>query len=229
MGRTRDIRIELWQRVETAVKILAEGVCLRAELQYHMGIYGGAIQRLLDALIEQGLIEQRFFGSGQTKYAILHLTEYGATLAARLGCSVRPSEWDILAQHHNAEEYTNHAFAILLFAYHARRRGWKVTLCPEVDNPLVEPDMLVEKDREHWYVEVEVLRNPRKRKDGADNTWVRKWRNQWEFQKRVAVCTLTPKRWAGIVAYLRPRLPGMATDLATLARHPESDLWVERW
>ncbi|WP_162787603.1 hypothetical protein [Anaerolinea thermolimosa] len=45
----------------------------------------------------------------------------------------------------------------------------------------------------------------------------------------MAVCTLTPKRRAGIIAYLRPRFPGMATDLATLARHPESDLWVERW
>lgn len=229
MSRKRAIRVELWQRVETAVQILAEGVSLQRELQWHMNLSGGAIDRLVKALLEERLIEQRFFGSGQTKYAVLRLTKDGVAFASELGCPIRPSEWDILTQRHNAEEYSNHAFAILLFAFHARKREWRVEVCPPVDHPLVEPDVLVEKDSERIYVEVEVLRNPRKRKDGADNTWVRKWRNQWEFQKRVAVCTLTPKRRAGIVAYLRTRLPGMATDLATLAKHPESDLWVEKW
>lgn len=229
MSRKRAIRVELWQRVETAVQILAEGVSLQRELQWRMNLSGGAIDRMVKAMLEERLIEQRFFGSGQTKYAVLRLTKDGVAFASELGCPVHPSEWDNLAQRHNAEEYANHAFAILLFAFHARKRGWRVELCPPVDHPLFEPDVLVEKDGERWYVEVETLRHPRRRKDGADNTWVRKWRNQWEFQRRVAVCTLTPKRRAGIVAYLRTRLPGMATDLATLAKHPESDLWVERW
>ncbi|MFN7035941.1 MAG: hypothetical protein ACK4SN_06195 [Bellilinea sp.] len=227
--RTRAIRIELWRRLETAVQILAEGVCLRVELQYRMGIYGGAIQRLLDTLLEQDLIEQRFFGSGQTRYAVLRLTDNGVAFAAEQGCFIRPSEWEILAQRHNAEEHPNHAFAILLFAYHARRRGWRVEVCPPVDSPLVEPDVLVEKDGERIYVEVETLRHPRKRKDGADNTWVRKWINQYRFQRRVAVCTLTPKRMQGILRYLQPRFAGVATELTTLARQPESDLWLERW
>ncbi|GIV67118.1 MAG: hypothetical protein KatS3mg047_1511 [Bellilinea sp.] len=227
--RTRAIRIELWRRMETAVQILAEGVCLRAEVKYRMGLSSGAMDRLTKALLEQELIEQRFFGSGQTKYAVLRLTDGGVVFAAELGCPIRRSGWDILVQRHNAEEHAHHAFAILLFAYHARRRGWRVEVCPEVDNPLVEPDVLVEKDGERIYVEVETLRNPRKRRDGADNTWVRKWINQYNFQRRVAVCTLTPKRMQGILRYLKPRFAGVATELTTLAKQPDSDLWLERW
>jgi predicted transcriptional regulator len=215
--------------MQTAVQILAEGVCLRTELQYRLGINGGSIQRLLDALVEENLVEQIFFGSGQTKYAVLRLTDKGIIFAFELGCAVRKSEWDILAAHHNAEVHRQHAFAVLLFAFQARRRAWKVQVCPKVDSPLVEPDVLVEKDGERVYVEVEVLRNPRKRRDGADNTWVRKWYNQYHFQGRVAVCTLTPKRMQGIVRYLKPRWRGMATELTTLAKNPYSDLWLERW
>jgi hypothetical protein len=231
-NRVRDIRIDLWQRMENAVRILAEGVCLRTELKYRMRLStGGAMDRLVKALLEEKLVEQTLFGSGQTKYAVLRLTDKGIVFAAELGCPVRPSEWDILAERHNAEVHRQHAFAILLFAFQARRRGWQVEVCPQVDHPLVEPDVLVEKDGERVYVEVEVLRHPKRRKEGAgaDNTWVRKWRNQWQFQKRVAVCTLTPKRMQGIVRYLKPRYPGMATELTTLARHPESDLWLARW
>jgi len=229
MERVRAIRIELWRRMETAVQILAEGVCLQVEVEQRLGIYGGSAKRLFDLLVEQNLAERLFFRSGQTKYAILRLTDSGVVFAAELGCPIRRSEWDILTQKHNAEEHANHAFAILLFAYHARRRGWRVEVCPPVNHPLVEPDVLVEKGDERLYVEVEVLRHPRKRKDGADNTWVRKWINQYAFQKRVAVCTLTPKRMQGILRYLKPRFPGVASELSTLAKHPDSDLWLERW
>jgi len=229
MTRVRAIRIELWRRMETAMQILSSGVCLQVEVEQRLGIYGGAAKRLFDTLLEQGLVERKFFGNGQTKYAVLRLTDNGVVFAAELGCPICPSEWDILVREHNAKEHQRHAFAVLLFAFQARRRGWRVEVCPEVDHLLVEPDVLVEKDGERVYVEVEVLRHPRKRRDGPDNTWVRKWRNQWQFQRRVAVCTLTPRRMQGIVRYLKPRYPGMATDLATLARQPESDLWVDRW
>lgn len=229
MTRERAIRIELWQRMETAVQILAEGVCLQTELQYRMQLSGGAIDQLMKALLEEELIERRFFGNGLTKYAVLRLTDNGVAFATELGCPIRKSEWDILVQRHNAEEHSQHAFAVLLFAFQSRRRGWHVEVRPKVDNPLVEPDVLVEKDGERVYVEVEVLRHPRKRRDGADNTWVRKWHNQYDFQGRVAVCTLTPRRMQGIMRYFKPRWRGMATELTTLAKNPQSDLWLERW
>ncbi|MEW6505104.1 MAG: hypothetical protein AB1457_14175 [Chloroflexota bacterium] len=44
-----------------------------------------------------------------------------------------------------------------------------------MSHPPVKPDVLVEKDGERIDVKEEVLHNPRKRRDGADNTWVRKW------------------------------------------------------
>ncbi len=149
--------------MQTAVQILASGICLRTELKSRMGLSCGAMDRLTKALLEEKLVEQIVFGNGQTKYAVLRLTDKGVALAFDLGYPVRKSEWDILAERHRAEDYRQHAFAILLFAYHARRRGWRVEVCPPVDHPLVEPDVLVEKDGERVYVEVEVLRNPRKR------------------------------------------------------------------
>ncbi|KPL74594.1 hypothetical protein AC812_12430 [Bellilinea caldifistulae] len=212
------------------MQILAEGVSLRVEVEYRMGIHGGASKRLFDTLIAEGFVEQWLLPMNRFTYGVVRLTELGADFTMReYGIAINPSEWDVLVQKHNAEEHANHAFAILLFAYHARRRGWRVEVCPPVDNPLVEPDVLVEKGSDRIYVEVEVLRNPRKLRDGADNTWVRKWRNQRNFQGRVAVCTLTPKRMQGILRYLKLRYPGVATELTTLAKQPDSDLWLERW
>ena len=230
MQRLRTIRSDLWKRVELALQILAEGVALRVEVEYRTGIHGGASKRLFDTLLAQGFIEQRLIPMNRFTYGVVYLTAVGNDFARQeFGIAVKPSEWDILAKHHNAEVHRQHAFAVLLFAFQARRRGWKVQVCPKVDKPLVEPDVLVEKDGERVYVEVEVLRHPRKRRDGADNTWVRKWYNQYHFQGRVAVCTLTPKRMQGIVRYLKPRWRGMATELTTLAKNPYSDLWLERW
>jgi hypothetical protein len=230
MQRLRPVRSDLWRRVEKALQILAEGVALRVEVDYRLGIYGGASKRLFDTLIAEGFVEQFTLPMSRFTYAVVRLTKLGAEFTMReYGMAINPSEWDILVQKHNAEEHTNHAFSVLLFAYHARRRGWRVEVCPPVNHPLVEPDVLVEKGDERLYVEVEVLRHPRKRKDGADNTWVRKWINQYAFQKQVAVCTLTPKRMQGILRYLKPRFPGVATELSTLAKNPDSDLWLERW
>ena len=204
---------------------------MRAEVEYRMGISGGSATRLFRTLERENFVTLRSIPLvGRWEYMLAELTEGGKILAEHvLGCGVRPSEWQLLTEKHNAEEHQRHAFAILLFAYHARRRGWKAEVCPQVDNPLTAPDALVEKDGERVYVEVEVLRHPKRRKDGADNTWARKWRNQYQFQNLVAVCTLTPKRREGIVAYLKPRWRGAAADILTLAKNPDCGLWVERW
>lgn len=227
----KTIRSDLWRKIEKAVAILAEGVSLRAEVEYRMGLYGGPAKRVFGTMLREQFITQQIYPViGWHKYAVVTLTDIGRE-AARIFLSLqaRPSEWQLLAEKHSAEEYQRHALSVLVFAYHARRRGWKVQICPETASSLYLPDVLVEKDGERVYVEVEVLRHPRKRKDGADNTWVRKWINQHDFQKQVAVCTLTPKRREGIRAYLKPRWRGMATDILTLATNPNGDLWAERW
>jgi hypothetical protein len=33
----------------------------------------------------------------------------------------------------------------------------------------------------------------------------------------------------GILRYLKARFAGVVTELTTLAKQPESDLWLERW
>ncbi len=216
------------RRVDQAIRVLVGGVCLRAELQDRLGLSGGAMARLLDAMTREELVSQRLFASGQTRYGVLRLTPQGMNLAVALGCQMRKSEWDILAERHNAERNPKHAFAVLLFAYQARRRGWEVTVCPPVAHPRFAPDVLVEKEAEQVYVEVEVYAHKNRRNEYS-NVWVRKWITQNQAQGRVAVCTMNPVRLKNILEYLRPRFSGVGTELATLAKRPESDLWLERW
>jgi len=227
----RTIRSDLWRRIETAIAIMAEGVSLRAEVEYRMGVYGGPAKRLFETMLRECFITQNIYPViGWQRYAVVSLTDIGReAVRVFLNRQVQTSEWQLLVEKHNAETYQRHALAALIFAYHARRRGWRVEVCPQVDSRLFAPDVLVEKDGERIYVEVEVLRHPRRRKDGADNTWVRKWINQYEFQGLVSVCTLTPKRRAGITAYLKPRWRGAAADIRKLAASPNSSLWAERW
>lgn len=222
-------RPSLRQRIVEAVRLLADGVCLQAELCERIGVSGGASKRLVGALLESGMAEQTMFKIGHVSYGLLRLTQAGQVFAAEQGFVVRPSEWDVLRLRHEGGQNSKHALGVLLFAYHARKRGWRVEVCPRVDHPLVVPDVLVERDGERVFVEVEMLRNPRRLRRGSDNTWVRKWANQYRFQGFVAVCTTTPHKRAGITAYLKRHYPGMATDLMSLARDGSSDLWLERW
>jgi len=49
-------------------------------------------KRLFDLLLEQSLVERKFFGNGQTKYAVLRLTDNGVVFAAELGYPIQKSE-----------------------------------------------------------------------------------------------------------------------------------------
>lgn len=124
-----------------------------------------------------------------------------------------------------------HTLMLLSFALHARMRGWNALLLPEVEGK-ADPDVLVERDGERWYVEVE-------RGDGSR----RKWRNLAQLNgNRVALCAADPAGRDRLVRDCKAeRLGGVAADLRSLVfgedDQPRSlvdigrddPLWLERW
>lgn len=224
------MRSDVRKRADLALTLMAgEGISLWTEIRGRLGLYAGSSQRLRLALEREGLVTVVRGKFGRFPYDILILTADGKAYVAELGVPAVTSEWERLVEQHHGTRYLTHNLAVLLFAYQARKRGWGVEVLPEPPKPYLKPDVLVTKDGQRVFVEVEVLRHPRKQRGGADNTWLRKWINQHRVQGYVAVCTLTPARMAGIVTALKPHFPGLATDLMTLLKHPDCELWVAKW
>jgi hypothetical protein len=119
------------------------------------------------------------------------------------------------------------ALATLIFAMHARKRGWATHILPPLENSPVIPALRVSKDSEKWSVKVAL--DPKESPlDGV---------GQAESNAgKVALCAATPEmrqRFAG--ACRRASVPGLATDLETLIRARygtithETPLWAESW
>ncbi len=191
--------------------------------------------RLLNRLEKENFIARRTIPLGQMKIGLITLTEFGKCfIHHQFGWEILPSDWEILVNRHQAEGQTRHAAAILYFAYHARLRGWKVEICPVVNSDCFMPDVLVEKSGQPIYVEIEL--NPyRDLKESKRNSslWPRKWKNQYDYQKQVAICTLTPARRKYFSCILSQFWPGLVTDLFTLRKganeEPKSELWIDEF
>ncbi|MFN7035628.1 MAG: hypothetical protein ACK4SN_04605 [Bellilinea sp.] len=111
-----------------------------------------------------------------------------------------------------------------------KARGWDAAILPETAGN-AQPDILVERDGERWYVEVE-------RGDGSR----RKWKNLAELNGgKVALCAANEEGREKLVRDCKAeRLGGVAADLRTLSFvgnelrkmfdiTPAEPLWAERW
>ncbi|MDT8899447.1 hypothetical protein QYE77_14375 [Thermanaerothrix sp. 4228-RoL] len=223
------MRKDIRKRVNVVIEKISDGYCLWSEIREQMGVRGGSALRLRETLEREELVQVIRGKFGRFPYDILILTEAGREYAKQLGLEVKQTDWERLEREHNARNSPAHALAVLIFAWQARRRGWQADVLPRFSRAYAKPDVRVEQKGERVYVEVEVLRNPRRHSDGY-NPWLVKWNNQMDYQGYVAVCTLTPIRRAGIVSVLQEYgFSGLATDLMTLLKQPDSDLWLERW
>ena len=113
-----------------------------------------------------------------------------------------------------------HAAAVSVFAYHARRRGYRTEVIPEVEGP-AEPDVLIVKDGEKAYVEVEAGRDKEA-----------KWRNEARLQGFVAVCAVKQAGQDALVEEIKALgIPGRATHIERLAKDKTNQvsLWAEEW
>jgi hypothetical protein len=119
------------------------------------------------------------------KLTAMRLTDKGKSYCARnYGWHPCQTDWEKLIKAHNGINWDRHSAAVLNFAYHARLRGWHVTVLPEENTTRRKPDVLILKDRKLIFVEIETRGF---RAAGKES----KWRNQDQIQKGVAICMMT--------------------------------------
>ena len=161
----------------------------------------------------------------QTTLILVRLTELGRDVLRACGVQPVSSEWDRLLAAHGGSAQTAHAGLVCTFTYHARRRGYATTVCPEVIGPAA-PDAHVSRNDESLYVEVED-------ESGSSERRMRKWRNQAALQGRAALVAVTPAARTNLVneACAAGVEHGVASDLQTLIETQEigGPLWVVEW
>lgn len=213
-----------------ALYILAVyGLAVRLEVDYYIaqaeGIKprSGAIRRRLDKMAETGLVVSKKLSlkAPRTSLIVLRLSEEGRRIAKQM--FQRPpveNEWERLERLHEGKRFPGHTAAVLMFAMHARLRGYTVTVLPEVKSPS-PPDVLIEW-QERLYVEVELGRKER----------LAKWKHNAALNEgKAALVAGTASRREVLRADIqRMGLPGKATDLEYLLRaQPDAPLWVDEW
>jgi regulator of replication initiation timing len=232
-----DIRYR--RKVLVLYAVACGGISSRMEIDRVVSVVEGlsertnSVRRPLDELVQTGLLiceTIRMTSPFETGLAVYRLAEDGKALCGLWGWRVVENEWERLMRLHQGSEQEAHSVVILAFALHARLRGWDVSILPEVEGA-ARPDVLVERDGERWYVEVE-------RGDGSR----RKWKNLAVLNGgKVALCAANDAGREKLVRDCKAeRLEGVATDLRTLSFvgnelrkmfdiTPAEPLWVERW
>lgn len=220
-----------WEREGLALQILAStGWSLRyavdEALASNLGIGtgSGSVKRLFARLEKMGLVTSTVYDLGGVRAAILLLSERGNQVAQGCGFPPVASEWETLLAAHGGERQARHAALCCAFAYQARKRGWRVELCPDVPGN-AEPDMALHRGEERIFVEVEA-------ESGEAERRMRKWRNLADLQGYVALCANNTGVRERLSAEARAAAKqGVATDLTSLIKGQEGDdsLWVEGW
>lgn len=220
--------------------LATKGICSRLEIDRllsaleNVSARTNSVRRPADELVKSGLLEAstlRMESPFATGMAVYRLTEDGRALCRAWGWDVVENEWERLLRLHQGEVQEAHTVMILAFALHARLRGWNARILPQVDGTNAVPDVVVERDGERWYVEVE-------RGDGSR----RKWKNLAKLNGgRVALCAADPAGRERLVRDCKAeRLGGVAADLRTLVFDgdsprnlvdisPAEPLWLETW
>lgn len=191
----------------------------------------GSIKRVVANLAKNNLIILKTLGinlsTAPTRLVVARLSEDGKTLCKLLGYPIVESDWERINRLHEGEKQEGHTLAVLLFTAHARMRGWKAKVLPEITESPARPDVFIENDQERWYVEVET--GTRVQENNA------KWLNLAQLQDgKISLCARTPEERKVLVSDCL-RWKGVATDLESLVLHkmkeitPGAPLWMETW
>lgn len=232
-----DIRYR--RKVLVLYTLATGGISSRMEIDRVVSVVEGlsertnSVRKPLDELVQTGLLlceTIRMTSPFETGLAVYRLSEDGKALCALWGWQVVENEWERLLRLHRGVEQEAHSVAVLAFVLHARLRGWDAVILPEVEGA-ASPDVMVERDGERWYVEVE-------RGDGSR----RKWKNLAKLNGgKAALCAANKEGREKLVRDCKAeRLGGVATDLRTLSFvgnelrkmfdiTPAEPLWTERW
>jgi hypothetical protein len=190
----------------------------------------GSLGRIIDDLLEASILvgETVQINSPKSSLRLLRLSPDGERLFKILfDRDPEETDWERLVRLHEGDRFPEHTLAVLIFALHARKRGFATQVLPPVEETKAVPDLQVLRGEEKWYVEVEL----------GQKESPTKWRNTAKLNGgKVAVCAATPITRQRLVGDCRlDKLPGMATDLETLIKVKHSTitdqnpLWVECW
>lgn len=228
-----DIRVNshTWPRLAFVLhQIATTGLSVRHELAKHLAAHcelklkSKPVRYTFQRLDELHLIEATTLMVVEGyRMAVLHLAHEGRTLCRYLGWEVVESEYERMIRLHSGDSQSRHTAGVLSMAYHARLRGWQVQVVPSIGHPSVFPDLLLEKDGEQMYVEVEL-------RHGKLN----KWRNLGKLQGYVALCAKTHESRETLMGECQQLgIPVIATDLLSLAQtHTLANpgpLWLQNW
>jgi len=221
--------------------LLGQGMDIRLEVDYlisqveGIGSRTGALRRVYDSMVEKNLISREVLemSAPNTSLAMLQLTEDGRQLCQILGWGVAETERQRMNRMHQGVQFPQHTLAVMIFAMHARFRGFQVGVLPQIEGVQTNavPDVSVvrglpDEKPETIYVEVEL----------SAKELDEKWRNQAQLQSRVALCARNAQRRARLIGDCKLKnLHGVATDLETLIACKVPDishstpLWAEEW
>lgn len=189
----------------------------------------GTDNRQITRLVNAGLVLAETLATGSTRLKLVRLSTAGRRLLEKQGQPVAPSEWEILREQHGGERQQEHGVQVCLFTYLARSYGWATTVCPELPvdvNSSARPDVLLEREGERLYVEVEAG-------SGEPERRMAKWRNLARLQGKVALAAPSSALRRTLVAEVQAAgAPGVATDLITLRPawdDKQDDIWLDEW
>ncbi|MDX9864892.1 MAG: hypothetical protein RBT34_08810 [Anaerolineaceae bacterium] len=120
-------------------------------------------------------------------FHLIKLTDTGISFCQNTwGWNVLMSDWDKLIAWHSGEDHKAHNAMVLNFAFHARLRGWDAIVTPRDMRENCDPDVLILKEDQMFYIEFE-------RKAFKTEHKSRKWANQYKAQKRITACYSTAR------------------------------------
>jgi hypothetical protein len=213
------------------------GIVSKMEVETLIGLSNGlssrsgALSRVMKDLLNAGVITEkshRLSTAPSSALKIFQLSSEGQALFKLLfKKSAVQDELSVLYEKHEGERFPDHTLAVLIFALHARRRGWATQLMPSIEGKSA-PDLVVQRSDERLYVEVE--RGQKEKKT--------KWTGIADLNDgTVALCAMTPKFRRRLVGdcKLAKIKKGFATDLKTLVTikydtiGAKTPLWEEKW
>jgi hypothetical protein len=106
-----------------------------------LGSRTGSLDRVVDDILKGSLLEGIIsrLGTPNTNLKLVRLSSDGERLFKILfDADPLESDWDRLIRDHEGGRFPEHTLAVLIFAMHARKRGWAMQVLPPVENTKCE-------------------------------------------------------------------------------------------
>ena len=134
--RERQVRRKLY-----VLYLLCRGLDIRLEIDHlvsqveGIGSRTGALRRLYDSMVEKNLINREVLemSAPNTSLAMLQLTQDGRQLCQVLGWDMLETERERINRMHQGVQFPQHTLAMMIFAMHARLRGYRVGVLPQME------------------------------------------------------------------------------------------------